>query len=368
MSPHSSTAAPLAFTSTSSLKNSKFELFRLPRSTCVSRSYPSASLTFTQLGPIPDVSQVAIGTWSWGNKLLFNYDPSADSQLQNTFEEAVTRGVSLFDTADSYGTGQLNGRAELLLGRFLRAHPSLMSDVKIATKYASYPWRLTRGSIVEAAARSAERLGRPADIGQIHWSASRYAPWQERALWDGLADAKEQGFCRQIGVSNFGSHSLERIVEYLRDERGVSLASAQVQVSLLSRVHTESGGVVDTARQLGVGTIGYSPLCLGLLSGKYSNGQLPKGLRSLIFASINPRNLLDTMHSIAQSRNVTVAQIAIAWCLSKKIVVLVGARSPKQVQDSILASDIVLTKDEIQRLEESARSGRQMIQNAFQTK
>lgn len=327
-----------------------------------------ASLSYTNVGPIADVSQIAVGTWSWGNRVLFNYDPSVDSQLQQTFEEAAAHGISLFDTADSYGTGRLNGRAEMLLGQFIRANPALASNVKIATKYASYPWRLTRGSITEAAARSADRLGQPAHLGQIHWSASRYAPWQERTLWDGLADAKEKGYCEHIGVSNFGAQSLERIATYLRDERGISLASVQVQVSLLSRIHIDPGGVTDTARRLGIGVIGYSPLCLGLLSGKYSRDQLPPGLRGLLFANLNPEQLLDTMRKIAGERDISVAQVAIAWCLSKQIVVLVGARTPAHVQDILKSSDMSLRKYEIQCLEDAARCGRQMIQNAFQTK
>lgn len=279
----------------------------------------------------------------------------------------MINGVNLFDTADSYGTGALNGRAEVLLGQFLRKNPSISSDVFIATKYASYPWRLSRQSVVDAAARSAERLGRPADLGQIHWSASKYAPWQEQVLWDGLADAMEQGYCRQIGVSNFGPRQLQRIFDYLRNQRGIQLSTVQIQTSLLSREHVQPGAVADTARRLGVGIIGYSPLCLGLLSGKYGQGQYPTGPRALLFSVLNPNELLSVLQKIANQRQQTVAQIAIAWCIAQNIVVLVGARSPRHVTDSIAAAKISLTTEEMSALEKAAASGRQMIQNAFQT-
>lgn len=351
--------------------NSSFIVHTLPsRSPAPPRTQFKCTCTllpYLPLGQFSQVSQIAVGTWAWGNRLLYNYDPRFDVQLEQTFEEAVVNGINLFDTADSYGTGTLNGRAEALLGRFLRKNSSISSDVFIATKYASYPWRLTRKSIIEAAARSAERLGRPADLGQIHWSASKYAPWQEKILWDGLADAMEQGYCRQIGVSNFGPRQLQRIFDYLYNERGIQLSTVQVQTSLLSRQHLKPGAVADTARRLGVGMIGYSPLCLGLLSGKYGQGRYPSGARALLFSALNPNELLIQLEKIAKQRGLTSAQVAIAWCVAQNIVVLVGARSPRHVSDSITASRVTLTIEEIKTLEIAAAGGRQMIQNAFQT-
>lgn len=322
---------------------------------------------YVPLGPFPQISQVAVGTWSWGNRLLFGYDPSIDAELESAFVEAVLNGVNFFDTADSYGTGSLNGRAETLLGRFLRQHSSISSDAIIATKYASYPWRLTRQSIVDAAARSAERLGRPADLGQIHWSASKYAPWQEQTLWDGLADAMEKGYCRHIGVSNFGPRQLERIVHYLQTRRGIQLASVQVQTSLLSRQHLQPGAVADTARRLGVGYIGYSPLCLGLLSGKYSRGNYPTGPRGLLFSALDPEPLLNVLTDISTKRQVKPAQVAVAWCAAQNVVTIVGVRTPHHILDSIAACNISLSQEELTCLELAASKGRQMIQNAFQT-
>lgn len=334
----------------------------------------TCTLPYTNIGPIQNVSKIVLGTWSWGNRLLFNYDRSQDSDLERTFEEAVTRGISLFDTADSYGTGDLNGRAEILLGDFIRRNASVTSDIKIATKYASYPWRLTRQSIVDAAERSADRIGRPADVGQIHWSASRYAPWQERVLWDGLADAREQGFCREIGVSNFGPRSLKRMYDYLWKERGVRLASAQVQVSLLSRrpvqalADSEGGeGLCGMAERLGVGVIGYSPLCLGLLSGKYGEGVWPPGPRGLLFRQLRPRLLLDCLKAIANRRGVSAAQVAVAWCASNNVVVLVGARTVEQVDECVVAGELQLSAEDIGQLEWAAAQGPQMLQNVFQT-
>lgn len=329
---------------------------------------PSASATPLPLGPFPSINPVGIGTWAWGNRFLFSYSPSDDRLLQEAFETAITRGVNFIDTADSYGTGNLNARAEILLGKFLSASALSASDVIIATKFASYPWRLTARSIADAAARSAERLGRPVDLGQIHWSASRYAPWQERALWDGLALARERGYVREIGVSNFGPKQLVRIERYLREERGVKLATAQTQLSLLARTPTEDG-FLDTAKRLGVGVIGYSPLCLGLLTGKYSDS-VPDGPRGFLFRRVlkGSNVLVAKLREIGDRKGgKTPGQVAIAWCLAKGVVVITGVRRPGHVEESVSASDLTLSKEECAELETVARSCPQMIQNSFQT-
>jgi len=64
---------------------------------------------------------MGMGTWAWGNKFLWGYDPGMDSELQAIFDLMVAKGVNLFDTADSYGTGALNGHSEILLGQFTKS-------------------------------------------------------------------------------------------------------------------------------------------------------------------------------------------------------------------------------------------------------
>ena len=123
-------------------------------------------------GPI-EISALGCGTWSWGNRLLWDYDPSQDEEIYQAYSTVRDAGVTVFDTADSYGTLELNGRAEILLGQFERRY---LSDIdsqekpfwdvfapkprpqQVATKFAPYPWRLTRGSVVQAARDSLKRL------------------------------------------------------------------------------------------------------------------------------------------------------------------------------------------------------------------
>ena len=133
-------------------------------------------------GPI-EISSLGCGTWSWGNKLLWDYDPSQDEEIYRAYRAVRDAGVTIFDTADSYGTLQLNGRAEILLGQFERKYQDELTregafgvrrflgsnaaansnKQQIATKIAPYPWRITRGSLVQAARESLARIGQDSE-------------------------------------------------------------------------------------------------------------------------------------------------------------------------------------------------------------
>ena len=87
--------------------------------------------------------KIGLGTWSWGNKLFWNYQICNDNDLRETYNEAIKQGFHLIDTADSYGTGALKGRSEELIGKFLLDTPSSQKKrIIIATKLAPYPWRI----------------------------------------------------------------------------------------------------------------------------------------------------------------------------------------------------------------------------------
>lgn len=106
------------------------------------------------------VTGIGFGTWSWGNQLLWGYEPDRDDPaLAETLEVAVRGGLSLVDTADSYGTGRFNGRSEWLLGRILdRCDGALRAQLTVATKLAPFPWRLGRRGFDRAFSASQERL------------------------------------------------------------------------------------------------------------------------------------------------------------------------------------------------------------------
>ncbi|KAF8054896.1 PLR1 [Scenedesmus sp. PABB004] len=324
-----------------------------------------------QLGSL-QVSPMGLGTWSWGNRLLFGYDPSMDGELQAAFNASVAAGVNIFDTADSYGTGTLNGRSETLLGRFIREYPGsprVAANLHVATKFASYPWRLTPGNIVASCKGSLRRTGLDQlSLGQLHWSAKKYFPLQEWALVNGLADCHNQGLVAEVGVSNYGARELRRVARDF-ERRGIKLASAQVQYSLLSCGPAQRE-VAAVAADLGVVLIAYSPLALGLLTGKYSEASLPPGPRGGLFKRLLPgiAPLTRALDAVAASRRRTVSQVAINWCMAKGTVPIPGAKDLAQARANLGALGWRLSAGEVAELDAAAaRCSSAMVQNIFQT-
>lgn len=312
------------------------------------------------------------GTWAWGNRLLWGYDPAMDDDLQRVFDHCVRHGVTLFDSGDSYGTGRLNGRSEQLLGQFANHDQGPNpAQLCIATKLAAYPWRLTAGSVVKAGEASARRLGRPVDLVQMHWSTANYAPWQEGPFLDGLMDLYAQGLVKGVGLSNFGPKRLT-LAHQRFQARGIPITSLQVQYSLLSTYPVTTLGLKDLCDQLGIRLIAYSPLALGLLTGKYAaSGPYPKGLRGFLFRQLLPKiqPLLDSLKAVAEGRGKTPAQVALNWCIAKGTIPIPGAKTLEQAQQNTGALGWSLDEGEVMELDQAiARSDGQMVQNIFQSR
>lgn len=314
---------------------------------------------------------IGVGTWAWGNQLLWNYDPAADGELEACFRQAVASGLRFFDTADSYGTGRFNGRSEQLLGRFAAALPAAQRQgLCLATKLAPFPWRLGRRGFERALAASEQRLGGRIDRVQLHWSTSRYAPWQEGPLLDGLADQVAAGRIAELGLSNIGPRGLRRLHDRLQ-RRGVTLSSLQVQLSLLARQPLAPGGVAEVCRELGVELIAYSPLALGLLARPDPARALPvSGPRRWLFQRLAPAlpPLLALMAEIGASRGAPLAAVALNWCRAHGARPIPGLRRPAQVDVVAQALNWQLEASERQALDRQAAAvGAAMPANPFQS-
>jgi pyridoxine 4-dehydrogenase len=323
--------------------------------------------------PLPlSLPPMGCGTWAWGNRLLWGYDPAMDADLRQVFDYSVQQGVTLFDTGDSYGTGKLQGRSESLLGEFAHRYQGAnQAQICLATKLAPYPWRLTRQSMIAAAKASAQRLGRPIDLVQMHWSTANYAPWQEGVLLDGLADLYQSQQVRGVGLSNYGPKRLKQVHQRLQN-RGVPIVSLQVQYSLLSTYPVTELGLKHICDELGISLIAYSPLGLGLLTGKYQQqGPYPKGLRGWLCRQILPGMgpLLHCLTELATLHQKTLAQVALNWCICKGTIPIPGAKTIAQAQDNIGAIGWYLADAEVEALDQAAaRLDKVMVQNIFQTR
>ena len=316
---------------------------------------------------------IGVGTWAWGNQFLWGYEPERDdARLEASFRRCLERGFRFFDTADSYGTGRLNGRSEALLGRFAQqASAAERAELCLATKLAPFPWRLGRRGYDKAFAASQARLQGQMTRVQLHWSTARYAPWQEGPLLDGLADLVRQGAVASLGVSNMGPRRLRQVPQRLADQ-GVQLSSLQVQFSLLAPQPLQAGDVVDTCRELGIELIAYSPLALGLLTRDNNDTRpLPSGPRGALFRRLAPAMapLREAMAAIAAERPGGLAAVALNWCRAHGAMPIPGLRSLEQVDQAAEALRWQLSSSEREQLDKLALAtgAARMPANPFQS-
>lgn len=318
---------------------------------------------------------IGFGTWAWGNKVVWGYDPRRDDdRLRATFRQAVGSGLNLIDTADSYGTGRLSGRSEALLGTFIEELPPMRrSQLLVATKLAPFPWRLGRQGLMRAFQASRQRLRGHLQRVQLHWSTARYAPWQETSLLDGLADLVEAGQVAELGLSNVGPQRLITIHSRLAD-RGIPLRSVQVQCSLLAPNDQRLRELVAVAKDLDVELLGYSPLAFGVLScspGMEANASPRTWLRQRLFRRLMPASveLRRSLESIAQARGVSMTQVALNWCRAFGTTPIPGIRTAAQAQDAAGALTWTLSVEEKTALDRSRERCRErMPDNPFQSR
>ncbi|MEE9281570.1 MAG: aldo/keto reductase [Myxococcota bacterium] len=294
------------------------------------------------------VGRMGVGAMPWSNSRGFGYGARLGlSEARPAFETCVGAGMDLFDTAEIYGFG----KSERILGELVRdeATPTF-----IATKYAPYPWRFTRGNVTAALRRSLARLGlERVDLYQIHFPSPLIGVGR---LTRGLADCVDAGLTRYVGVSNFSAAQMRQAHAELA-KRGVPLVSNQVEYSLVKRT-PEVNGVLDTCRELDVTLIAYSPLGRGVLSGKYRPGARPNDRRRNIrvfredrLGQIKP--LIDAMREIGSAHGErSPAQVALNWVARQSHVLPIpGSKSPAQAQDNAEAIDWSMTDDEAARLD-----------------
>ena len=267
--------------------------------------------------------EMGIGAWAWGDSLFWGYDPRKDDELREVFDFVAARKDGFVDTAELYGIG----RSESLIAQFERGGGS----VKVASKFAALPWRTKRGDVVKACRASLKRLEADSmDLYQIHFPNA----WANEAYWDGLADCFDLGLVKSVGVSNYGSDAVRAVASTL-EARGIALASNQIQYSLVYPF-ANANGLKRTCDDLGVTVLAYSPLGLGLLSGKYGRDRLPSGPRAKLgeafFAQPAADELLDAVRRVqGKHAGATSTQVAINWCRAKGAVPIPGCRTLAQV-------------------------------------
>ncbi|MFE1460211.1 aldo/keto reductase [Streptomyces nigra] len=288
--------------------------------------------------------------------MSFAYGPSDADASRATLERALDLGVTLYDTADAYGSGE----NERFLAPFFKAH---RDEVVIATKFglAIHPDDPTKRIIrndepyirrcVEA---SLKRLD--VDVIDLYYMHRRQVEIPLEDTVGVMADLVREGKVRQLGLS-------EVTAGELRQAQAVHpIAAVQSEWSLFSRdIET---GVVPAARELGVTLVPYSPLGRGFLTGSFARAE---ELGADDFRRQQPRYtgenaaanaaLLDPIRAIAQARGATPGQIALAWVQQRAavhglpVVPIPGTRSPARVEENTAATRIELDAAELALLE-----------------
>ncbi|MFC7910748.1 aldo/keto reductase [Streptomyces nigra] len=288
--------------------------------------------------------------------MSFAYGPSDADASRATLERALDLGVTLYDTADAYGSGE----NERFLAPFFKAH---RDEVVIATKFglAIHPDDPTKRIIrndepyirrcVEA---SLKRLD--VDVIDLYYMHRRQVEIPLEETVGVMADLVREGKVRQLGLS-------EVTAGELRQAQAVHpIAAVQSEWSLFSRdIET---GVVPAARELGVALVPYSPLGRGFLTGSFARAE---ELSADDFRRQQPRYtgenaaanaaLLDPIRAIAEARGATPGQVALAWVQQRAVVhglpvvPIPGTRSPARVEENTAATRIELDAAELALLE-----------------
>ncbi len=315
-----------------------------------------ATAQITLAGSDVTIPPIGVGCWAWGDKGTWGmggYDSNFTRQtITDAWEASIDAGATLFDTAEVYGRGE----SERIIGELLRADPVRAKSAVIASKFMPSPWKLqVRESLMKSLRASLGRLGvESVGLYQIHGPISLRS---HAAMAEALATAHQAGLVKAVGVSNYSVAETRSIAKELGD-RGLALASNQVEYSLLRRL-PETSGLLATCKELGVVLLAYSPIGQGRLTGKYSASNPPPGRRNI---SNHPMETVDRV--VAELRRIgekhgdkTPSQVALNWLMAKGAVPIPGAKNRRQADDNAGALGWTIDADDMAQLDAVALEG-----------
>jgi aryl-alcohol dehydrogenase-like predicted oxidoreductase len=294
-----------------------------------------------------EISRVGFGAWAiGGGGWEFGWGPQDDEDSIAAIHRALELGVNWIDTAAAYGFG----RSEKIVGRALEGlseeeRPYVFTKASLVEGPGrTVLHNLKRDSILREVGDSLERLGVDAiDLYQIHW------PDPDEDIeegWATLAELKEEGLVRHIGVSNFDVDQLRRIQQIAPVE------TLQPPYSLVARRVEDE--ILPFAEREGIGVIVYSPMGSGLLSGAMTRERIAS-LAEDDWRKRDPRfrepqlsyhlGTVDRLAAVAAREGTTPGAVAVAWTLRNPAVdgAIVGFRRPDQVDPILAAAGLELS-------------------------
>jgi aryl-alcohol dehydrogenase-like predicted oxidoreductase len=299
------------------------------------------------------VSVVGVGGNNFGRRI----DRDATRKV---VDAAVDAGITLFDTADSYGTP--HGASEELLGEALG---SRRNDVVVATKFGSdmeglngrdFGARASRRYVQIAVEASLRRLGTDyIDLLQMH-RPDHITPIEETL--SALDDLVHAGKVRYLGSSNVMGWEVSHADWTARTSGFERFISVQNEYNLLERGIEDD--VIPACEQFGIGVLPYFPLAQGLLTGKYRRGESPstgrlKNSPQLVDAA--NFDVIEVLEAHARERGIGILDLALGWLAAQPAVasVIAGASTPEQVNANVAAGLWEPSADDLARVDEITR-------------
>jgi aryl-alcohol dehydrogenase-like predicted oxidoreductase len=302
------------------------------------------------------VSEIALGSW-------LTYGGATEAQTAEAcIDRAYELGINFFDTANVYANGESEKTVGKALSKFQRESYFLATKVFFPMGDGPNDRGLSRKHIFEQAHLSLKRLGVDyIDLYQCH----RYDPSVPLGeTLQALDDLAQQGKILYAGVSEWSGPQIAHAADLIRANHWHPIVSNQPQYNMLGRGIEKE--VIPISEREGLGQVVFSPLAQGVLTGKYKPGQpLPPDSRAAdprqnMF--MGGRTPLDQMVlervqrlvPIAEASGLTLAQLALAWCLRLKNIssVIIGASRPSQIDDNAAASAKTLSPDTLAKIEE----------------
>lgn len=309
------------------------------------------------------VSELCLGTMTFGGSNTGIWSSIGQLEQQDVdkiIKRSVEAGINFIDTANVYS----QGLSEELTGQSIRNLGLNRHNLIIATKVRGRMGEdingigLSRKHVMQQVDESLKRLNTDyIDLYQIHGYDAQ-TPLEETLR--AMDDLVRNGKVRYIGCSNISSWQLMKALAFSQYNNLAKFVSLQAYYTIAGRDLERE--LVPLLLDQKVGLMVWSPLAGGFLSGKYSRNKNPEDARrvNFDFPPINKEkafDIIDVMEPIAQSKNVSVAQVALAWLLHQPVVttVIIGAKKLEQLDDNLKAVDVTFTEDELKKLDEASK-------------
>jgi Predicted oxidoreductases (related to aryl-alcohol dehydrogenases) len=303
------------------------------------------------------VSELCLGTMTFGGRGMWTaIGTLPQDEVNELVKQSVDAGINFIDTANVYS----EGLSEKMTGQAIRDLGLKRDDLIIATKVRGTMGAgpnnsgLTRKHILQQADESLARLNMDyIDLYQIH-GFDPITPLEETL--EALDTLVKNGKVRYIGCSNLAAWQIMKALGISAQQHLAKFASLQAYYTIAGRDLERE--VVPMLLDQKMGLMVWSPLAGGFLSGKYTReASTEEGRRvNFDFPPVNKDkayDIIDVMQEIAVTKDITVAQVALAWLLHQPVVtsIIIGAKKQEQLQDNLKAVDVKLTADELAELE-----------------